>query len=103
MIDLSNIDGFEWDEGNKEKNWLKHQVSTSETEQIFYNRPLIIIDDSGHSTVSEIRYKAFGRTILGRKLAVIFTVRGTKIRPISSRTMHKKERHAYEQQEENEE
>lgn len=101
-MDFSIIDGFQWDKGNAEKNWIKHQVSAAEAEQVFFNKPLIIIDDSTHSTKTEIRYKAFGKSTTGRKLAVIFTVRGTKIRPISVRAMHKKEKLAYERQEENE-
>ena len=35
---------FEWDEGNKEKNVQKHNVQNSETEEIFFNSPIIIED-----------------------------------------------------------
>jgi uncharacterized protein len=84
---------FEWDEGNKEKNVKKHNVQNSETEEIFFNNP-VIIEDISHSQDEE-RYFAFGITDKGRHLIVSFTLRGGKqerIRPIMSRDQHKKER-----------
>jgi uncharacterized DUF497 family protein len=92
---LSACVGFEWDEGNKVKNWQKHNVSQFEAEQVFFNVPLVIADDAGHSQ-KENRYYALGKTDLRRLLFVVFTVRGELIRIISSRDMHKKERQAYE-------
>jgi uncharacterized DUF497 family protein len=94
---FSTMDGFEWDEGNRDKNRLKHKVSNGECEELFFNRPLIILDDPLHSQ-SESRYAAFGMTDSGRKLAVVFTVRKKKIRVISARDMHAKERRFYENQ-----
>jgi uncharacterized DUF497 family protein len=88
--------GFEWDQGNIEKNWAKHNVSPVECEQIFFNQPLIIIDDPKHSTHEE-RYAAFGRTDAGRLLAVIFIRRGELLRVISARDMNRKERNFYEE------
>ena len=40
-----NVEGFQWDEGNIEKNRIKHQVSHIEFEQIFFNEHLIIAGD----------------------------------------------------------
>jgi len=40
---LLKCTGFEWDEGNKDKNWIKHKVSNSECEEIFFNQPLIAL------------------------------------------------------------
>lgn len=34
---LSQATGFDWDAGNVEKNWRKHQVSAAECEQVFFN------------------------------------------------------------------
>jgi uncharacterized DUF497 family protein len=45
MIDLSKIAGFEWDEGNARKN-DKHGVSMAEAEQVFFNVPLLLLDDA---------------------------------------------------------
>jgi len=39
---LSQCIGFEWDKGNIDKNWLKHEVNPTECEQIFFNQPLVI-------------------------------------------------------------
>ncbi len=94
---FSQLDGFEWDEGNRDKNRLKHRVSAGECEEIFFNRPLIILDDHKHSE-EEQRYAAYGVTNEGRRLMVYFTVRETKYRVISARDMHRKERQFYEDQ-----
>jgi len=62
---LLECEGFDWDKGNIEKNWLRHKVSPVESEQIFFNEPLIILDDPKH-TISEKRFAAFGCTDAGR-------------------------------------
>jgi uncharacterized protein len=99
MIDLSGIEGFDWDEGNSRKSAEKHDVSQAEAEQIFFNDPLLIVEDARHS-VLEVRLHALGRTDAGRSLHVSFTLRGDGrlIRVISARTMHRKERLRYEQE-----
>jgi len=88
--------GFEWDQGNIDKNVAKHNVTNWECEQVFFNEPLIILDDPTHS-VSENRYAAFGQTDDGRLLVVIFTRRGGLLRVISARDMNRRERKFYEQ------
>ena len=94
MIDLSGLDGFQWDEGNRTKNWKKHQVSPSECEEVFFNLPLLLADDVPHSQV-EKRYYVLGQTNSKRKLFIAFTIRTNKIRVISARDMSRKERQAY--------
>ncbi len=94
---FKGIVGFEWDDGNRDKNKLKHQVSTGEAEQVFFNQPLVILDDKKHSH-NEPRYAAFGTTDKNRRLLVIYTLRDQKIRVISARDMHRKERVFYEQE-----
>ena len=88
------LDGFDWDSGNIEKNWIRHRVSAAECEQIFFNQPLIIIDDDKHSR-REKRWHAFGRTDAERFLFIVFGVRGRKLRIISARDMSRKERRLY--------
>jgi uncharacterized protein len=100
MKELASLEGFDWDEGNREKNWASHKVSTAECEMVFFNRPLIILDDSKHSE-SESRYYAFGKTNPGRTLLVVFCKRRSKIRVISARDMNRKEKKFYEDQERN--
>lgn len=94
---FDNIEGFEWDEANIDKNWLKHKVLHLECEQIFFNIPLIIADDVKHSQV-EKRWFALGRTEHDRKLFVVFTVRENLIRVISARDMNKKEKIKYNEE-----
>ena len=98
MLDLSRIEGFDWDEGNRRKSVEKHDVSQAEAEQIFFNDPLLIVEDVSHS-IREVRLHALGRTDVGRLLHVSFTLRGDGrlIRVISARAMHRKERIRYEQ------
>lgn len=93
-MNAGEIDSFDWDEGNTSKNWLKHQVTPSECEEAFFNKPLLVADDPSHSE-REARYFALGRTNAGRLLFLAFTYRGTKIRVISARDMSRKERVIY--------
>ncbi len=98
MLDLTRITGFDWDEGNARKN-DKHDVSNAETEQVFFNAPLLVAPDTKHSE-KESRLHALGVTDDGRRLQMSFTVRdeGRKVRVISARPMNRKERTIYEQQ-----
>ena len=94
--DLAQCTGFEWDVGNAEKNWEAHEVSRGEAEETFFNRPFVVAPDAGHSG-REARYAARGRTEEGRRLTIIFAVRGTLVRVISARDMSRRERRIYEQ------
>ena len=96
MIDLVKITSFDWDEGNARKN-EKHGVSMAEAEQVFFNTPLLVLEDIRHSK-QELRFHALGKTNDVRLLHITFTLRGTgkKIRVISARDMHRKERTVYE-------
>jgi uncharacterized DUF497 family protein len=96
MIDLSQVLGFDWDEGNNRKSLGKHGVATAEAEQIFVDMRLLLADDVKHSQ-NEPRYQALGCTADGRLLHVTFTLRsdGTKIRVISARDANRKERFRY--------
>jgi uncharacterized protein len=96
MIDWSKLLGFNWDEGNREKN-EKHGVTMSEVEEVFFNMPLLVLEDAKHSQ-SEIRLHALGKTDAKRHLHITFTLRAnqTLIRVISARDMSRKERAIYE-------
>lgn len=98
MIDLERIAGFDWDDGNNRKSADKHDVSQAEAESVFFNDPLIVVEDAGHSR-EEQRFNALGKTAQGRPLHITFTLRtdGTLIRVISARDMNRKERKIYEQ------
>ncbi|MEK7501232.1 MAG: BrnT family toxin [Patescibacteria group bacterium] len=95
MLDNLNLEGFEWDEGNIDKNWLKHQVARDESMEVFFDDDKIIIDDIHHSK-QEPRYIIIGKTKRGRILYVSFTIRHNNIRVISARDINQKERTLYE-------
>jgi hypothetical protein len=98
MLNLAEIEGFDWDEGNQRKSEEKHGVSQTEAEQVFISTTLLVLEDVDHSQ-SEPRFHALGTTEAGRLLHVTFTVRaqGKKIRVISARDMNRKERMVYEE------
>jgi uncharacterized DUF497 family protein len=95
---FSHVTGFEWDEGNSEKNWHRHGVSRVEIEQIFLNRPIVVAGDPKHSD-KERRFFALGHTDMIRLLAVVFTLQGSMLCVISARTMSRRERRVYAQAE----
>ena len=93
---MKNCEGFLWDEGNYNKNWIKHKVTRSECEEIFFNLPLVISDDVKHSS-TEKRFYALGKSKSERFLFISFTIRKNLIRVISARDMNRKERKIYEE------
>jgi uncharacterized DUF497 family protein len=93
---VAGLDGFEWDEGNSAKNWLRHEVEQAEAEQALLNTPLVVNTSHKHAA-AEARYVALGQTDAGRLLTVVFTIRGTRVRVISARAMSKPERKIYGQ------
>ena len=96
MIDIKQITGFDWDKGNLAKNSASHQVEFYEAEEMFFNKPLLLQFDEGHSAFED-RYYALGKTNNSRKLFVVFTIRNSEIRVISARDMSRKERLVYEE------
>lgn len=93
--DLLSCTGFDWDEGNLEKNWISHKVTAVECEQVFFNLPLVVADDVKRSQ-NETRFYALGQTDAGRLLFLGFTIRRKLIRVISARDMNRKERKVYQ-------
>lgn len=87
---------FLWDEGNQSKNLKKHGVSTPKAEQVFLNRDCLApLGIQVSPKPEEPRFGALGMTLLGRRLAISFTLRAGKIRVISARPMSAKERRMY--------
>lgn len=91
---------FDWDAGNLHKNRLKHDVSSEEIEQAFFNEPRFAAPDPGHSE-REPRFVLLGKTAAARLITAFFTMRGAKVRAISARPMSRKERRAYEEAQKN--
>jgi len=96
VIELKEPKQFQRDHGNERKNSDKHNVSKEEAGQVFFNQPLLLLEDKMHSQ-GENRFHALGKTDNERKLHITFTIRNRKIRVISARPMHKKERKSYEE------
>ena len=92
---MAELTGFLWDAGNSTKNWERHKVTQAEAEEVFFNRPVFLVD--AKPGTGERRYNVLGRTNGDRPLSVIFTVRRGSVRPISARPMSRKERNAYAQ------
>ena len=93
---IYNCEGFEWDEGNSDKNWYLHQVTDGECEQIFFNLPLIVATDTKHSQQDQ-RIFALGRTDADRWLFIAFVIREKQIRVISARDMNDREAKKYDE------
>ncbi len=85
---------FQWDEGNIEKN-SKHKVGDKEAEESFFDRKKKVYKDILHSEREE-GCILIGKTKRGKLLYTVFTIRGKKVRVISSRSINKKEVQMYE-------
>ena len=98
MADLTNITGFDWDDGNARKSEKKHDVSMVEAELVFFNDPLLLLEDAKYSQLENSHHTP-GKTDEGRLLLITFTLRhsGEKIRVLLARDMRRKERKIYEQ------
>ena len=94
MKPFSGFSGFGWDSANRDKNWHRHKVGWWECEEVFFNQPLYVFPDTGHSSAEE-RYYGLGKTNHARLLFIVFTRRKNRIRVISARDMHKRERKVY--------
>jgi len=88
---------FEWDKGNKDKNFVKHKVTDEECEEVFFDPKKKIVNDIFHSD-REDRHIIIGKTKFDRYLFLVFTTREDKIRIISARDLNRKERSLYEKE-----
>ena len=77
-------DGFDWDEGNRGKNFRKHGISDAEIEQVFLNDPYFTSQDEKHSE-QELRERILGQTDTGKLVFAVYTIRGNSIRDIHAR------------------
>ena len=82
---------FEWDAGNKDKNWRKHRVTHEECEEVFFDPHKRLLKTVLHMN-SEPRHVMIGHTKHKRLLFVAFTIRQSRIRVISARDLSRKER-----------
>ena len=94
MERFASIEGFEWDNGNRGKNFKRHGVTDEECEEVFFDEQKKIMKDALHSD-AEDRSILIGKTARARVLFVVFTIRGNNIRIISARDCSRKEKKLY--------
>jgi uncharacterized protein len=89
---------FEWDARKASANAAKHGVTFDEAVTIFVDADALDGPDLPHSS-SEARFRRLGRSLEGRVLIVVYTLRSTghaeAIRLISARRASRRERAAY--------
>ena len=92
---LSPPIAFEWDAGNQIKK-EKHQVRATEAEESFFDPRKKWFPDPRHSD-RETRLILLGKTVRGRILFIVFTMRVGRVRIISARDLNARERKLYEE------
>ena len=90
---------FSWDTNKAITNFEKHGVSFEESATVFGDPEALDWEDADHSH-DEQRYKRLGKSVTGRVLLVVYTLRRLEneketIRIISARQASSKERQAY--------
>jgi len=86
---------FDWDAGNLTKN-RKHGVQPDDI-QALIGADFYFAGRIAEPVQDEPRWLALGENAAGRRLALVFTRRGDRLRPISCRPMRRKERVLYEE------
>lgn len=87
---------FEWDAGNRTKNRTKHNVSIEEVESVFRAKRAVPLGIQVLPVVQEQRCGVIGSSADGRVLQIAFVFRRGRVRVISARPAHRKERAQYD-------
>jgi uncharacterized DUF497 family protein len=96
ILETSHFE-FEWDEGNASKSAKKHGVETYEVEAVFRSGLALPLGIQISPVVNEQRLGLVGPTLNGKLLQIAFVMREGRVRVISARPAHKKERIKYEE------
>lgn len=88
---------FEWDKGNQTKNKEKHGILTEDIEAVFRSGAALPLGIQISPVANEQRLGIVGPTLNGKLLQIAFTLREGRVRPISARAAHLKERKQYEE------
>lgn len=91
----TSIFELDWDRGNSTKSARKHGVSTTEVEEVFRLGLALPLGEQISPSSPEQRLGIVGPTNRGRLLMVAFVLREGRVRPISARPAHRKERKQY--------
>jgi uncharacterized DUF497 family protein len=85
------IEGFDWDAANV-GHILRHAVTPFEVEEVV-GRPNVMMPAA--TVRGEERWKVFGKTVPGRYLVVVFTIRERLLRAVTAYDMNAAERKKY--------
>ncbi len=96
ILETSHFD-FEWDTGNLTKSTRKHGIAPEEVEAVFRSGMALPLGIQIRPITSEQRLGIVGPTLNGRLLQVAFVLREGRVRAISARPAHRKERKRYEE------
>ncbi len=96
ILETSSFE-FEWDAGNRTKSETKHGIPTDEVEAVFRSGLALPLGIQMTPLCDEQRLGIIGPGLNGRLLQVAFVLREGRVRPISARPAHKKERLRYEE------
>lgn len=88
---------FEWDDGNKTKSAAKHGVTTDEVEAVFRSGMALPLGIQITPKTDEQRLGMVGPSSLGRLLQIAFVLREGRVRVVSARPAHRKEKRRYEE------
>ena len=88
---------FQWDKGNSEKNLKKHGIEIKSIENVFRSGLALPLGIQITPIVNEQRLGIIGPDLSEKILQIVFVLREGKVRVISARIAHKKERLQYEE------
>lgn len=96
ILETSHFE-FEWDRGNLTKSRAKHGIHPEEVEAVFRSGKALPLGVQIQPVTPEQRLGVVGPALSGRVLQIAFVLREGRIRVISSRPAHRKERKKYEE------
>lgn len=96
LLETSDFE-FEWDRGNSTKNAAKHGILIEETEAVFKSGLALPLGVQINPPANEQRLGIVGPAFSGRLIQVAFVLREGRVRVISARPAHHKERKQYEE------
>lgn len=88
---------FEWDKGNRTKNATKHKITIEDVEAVFRSGLALPLGIQICPPADEQRLGLVGPNLSGRLIQVAFVLREGRVRVISARPAHRKERRQYEE------
>lgn len=88
---------FICDERKRQLNLRKHGVDLLDASTAFFDPLCMSFFDAEHSE-TEDRYQLLAKTVNGKLLFIVYTIRNNRVRLISARKVTKKEARTYEQQ-----